>query len=97
MEKRIVGVEHRWVESSDRWIYVERYSDGRIGINFSQGDDHKYFVKTATNVDLGLTEFYKSMTRELQDASSQIPEIAFIDKVIWIWFAARNAMDEYKN
>jgi hypothetical protein len=97
MEKRIVGVEHQWVESSDRWIYIERYSDGSLGINFMQSNDHEYFVENATKVDKALSAFYESMVLELRDSSKQVPELAFIDKVIWIWFAACNAMDEYKN
>lgn len=97
MEKRIIGVEHHWVVSSDRWIYIERYSDGSIGLNFNQGDDHKYFVKTATDVDKALTAFYGSMVIELRDSSKQVPELAFINKVIWIWFLACEVMDEYKN
>ena len=58
---RLNAVEHIWHEQSDRWIYIERYASGYLGLNCMQGDDYEYFKKNWGEIDRGMSEFYSTM------------------------------------
>ena len=44
-DHRLNAVEHIWYPESDRWIYIERYASGYLGLNCMQGDEYEYFKK----------------------------------------------------
>lgn len=80
-------IEHHYIESSDRYIFIERDSNGCIrGINFMQGHDFEYFKKEFYHVDERLTEFYQ-LNRDMIKGEN---EIDVIDNTIWIFVDARN-------
>jgi hypothetical protein len=90
----IIKVEHVWHESSDRWIYIERYNDDTIGLNFMQGFEYDYFANDYAFVDKALSDFYyenKNSFREFEHDS----EINLIDKVMWVYHDAIRFYNHY--
>lgn len=88
-EDKLLKVEHVWIESSDRWIYIEYYKSGYLGLNFAQGDDYENFKEGWCTMDRALSEFY-SESREtiVQLAPGTLPEIEIIDKMLWLYHSA---------
>ncbi len=93
---RLNAVEHIWCEESDRWIYIERYASGYLGLNFMQGDEYDYFKKNWCEIDKGMSEFYSTMKNDLMKLRVEMSELEFIDKVMWIYFEAKINIERYK-
>jgi len=93
---RLNAVEHTWCEESDRWIYIERYASGYLGLNFMQGDEYDYFKKNWCEIDKGMSEFYSTMKNDLMKLRVEMSEIEFIDKVMWIYFESKINIERYK-
>ena len=88
-DDRLNAVEHIWHAESDRWIYIERYESGYLGLNFMQGDEYDYFKKNWCEMDRGTSEFYETMKTDLIKLRVEMSELEFIDKVMWIYFEAK--------
>ncbi len=93
---RLNAVEHTWCEESDRWIYIERYASGYLGLNFMQGDEYDYFKKNWCEIDKGMSEFYSTMKNDLMKLRVEMSELEFIDKVMWIYFESKINIERYK-
>jgi len=93
---KLNAVEHVWYAESDRWIYIERYASGYLGLNCMQGDEYEYFKKNWCEIDKGMSEFYDTMKDDLIKLRVDMSELEFIDKVMWIYFEATHRYDEYK-
>jgi len=93
---RLNAVEHIWCEESDRWIYIERYASGYLGLNFMQGDEYDYFKKNWCEIDKGMSEFYSTMKNDLMKLRVEMSELEFIDKVMWIYFESKINIERYK-
>jgi hypothetical protein len=93
---RINAVEHIWYAESDRWIYIERYASGYLGLNCMQGDEYEYFKKNWCEIDRGMSEFYDCMRTELIRLRAEMSELEFIDKVMWIYLESRMNVERYK-
>ena len=93
---RLNAVEHIWHEQSDRWIYIERYASGYLGLNFMQGDEYDYFKKNWCEIDKGMSEFYSTMKNDLMKLRVEMSELEFIDKVMWIYFESKINIERYK-
>ncbi len=93
---KLNAVEHVWYAESDRWIYIERYASGYLGLNCMQGDEYEYFKKNWCEIDRGMSEFYDTMKDDLIKLRVDMSELEFIDKVMWIYFEATHRYDEYK-
>ena len=93
---RLNAVEHIWYAESDRWIYIERYASGYLGLNCMQGDDYEYFKKNWGEIDRGMSEFYSTMKSDLIAIRAQMGELEFIDKVMWIYLESRMNFERYK-
>ena len=93
---RLNAVEHIWYAESDRWIYIERYASGYLGLNFMQGDEYDYFKKNWCEIDKGMSEFYSTMKNDLMKLRVEMSEIEFIDKVMWIYFESKINIERYK-
>ena len=93
---RLNAVEHIWYEKSDRWIYIERYASGYLGLNFMQGDDYDYFKKNWCEIDKGMSEFYSTMKNDLIKLRVEMSELEFIDRVMWIYFKSKINIERYK-
>tara|TARA_R110000765_G_C18489332_1_gene553746 strand:- start:63 stop:359 length:297 start_codon:yes stop_codon:yes gene_type:complete len=93
---RLNAVEHIWYEKSDRWIYIERYASGYLGLNFMQGDEYDYFKKNWCEIDKGMSEFYSTMKNDLMKLRVEMSELEFIDKVMWIYFESKINIERYK-
>jgi len=81
-------VEHIWYAKSNRWIYIERYENGNLGLNFMQGDEYNRFKKHWCVKAEGLSDFYSVMKNDLKELRVNMSELEFIDKVMWIYFEA---------
>lgn len=86
--KELVRVEHVWVEDCDRWIYIEEYEDGSIGLNYCQGDDYDFFKHKFCEVDKGLSEFYEAMHRDFKVERMSVTRTEFISKTMWAYHHA---------
>tara|TARA_R110002020_G_scaffold21457_5_gene72930 strand:- start:467 stop:763 length:297 start_codon:yes stop_codon:yes gene_type:complete len=93
---RLNAVEHIWYEKSDRWIYIERYASGYLGLNFMQGDDYDYFKKNWCEIDKGMSEFYSTMKNDLIKLRVEMSELEFINRVMWIYFKSKINIERYK-
>jgi hypothetical protein len=93
---RLNAVEHIWYAESDRWIYIERYASGYLGLNCMQDDDYEYFKKHWCEIDRGMSEFYSTMKNDLMKLRVGMSELEFIDKVMWIYFESRMNIERYK-
>ena len=93
---RLNAVEHIWYAESDRWIYIERYASGYLGLNCMQGDEYEYFKKHWCEIDRGMSEFYSTMKNDLMKLRAEMSELEFIDKVMWIYFEAKMNIERYK-
>jgi len=93
---RINAVEHIWYAESDRWIYIERYASGYLGLNCMQGDEYEYFKKHWCEIDRGMSEFYSTMKNDLMKLRAEMSELEFIDKVMWIYLESRMNVERYK-
>jgi hypothetical protein len=92
---KLNAVEHIWYAESDRWIYIERYASGYLGLNCMQGDEYEYFKKNWCEIDRGMSEFYGCMKTELLKLRVEMSELEFIDKVMWIYFEAKVQCERY--
>ena len=93
---RLNAVEHIWYAESDRWIYIERYASGYLGLNCMQGDEYEYFKKHWCEIDRGVSEFYSTMKNDLMKLRAEMSELEFIDKVMWIYFESKMNIERYK-
>ena len=94
---RLNAVEHIWHPESDRWIYIQRYASGYLGLNFMQGDEYDNFKKNFCYMDRGASEFYETMKTDLIKLRVELNgELEFIDKVMWIYFEATTKNERYK-
>ena len=93
---RLNAVEHIWYAESDRWIYIERYTSGYLGLNCMQGDEYEYFKKHWCEIDRGMSEFYSTMKNDLMKLRAEMSELEFIDKVMWIYLESRMNVERYK-
>ena len=93
---KINAVEHIWYAESDRWIYIERYASGYLGLNCMQGDEYEYFKKNWCEIDRGMSEFYSTMKNDLMKLRAEMSELEFIDKVMWIYLESRMNFERYK-
>jgi hypothetical protein len=93
---RLNAVEHIWYAESDRWIYIERYASGYLGLNCMQGDEYEYFKKHWCEIDRGMSEFYSTMKNDLMKLRAEMSELEFIDKVMWIYLESRMNVERYK-
>jgi hypothetical protein len=93
---RLNAVEHIWYAESDRWIYIERYASGYLGLNCMQGDEYEYFKKNWCEIDRGMSEFYSTMKNDLMKLRAEMSELEFIDKVMWIYLESRMNVERYK-
>lgn len=93
---RLNAVEHVWYAESDRWIYIERYASGYLGLNCMQGDEYEHFKSKWCEIDRGISEFYDCMKNDLLKLRVEMSELEFIDKVMWIYFEAKVKYDENK-
>ena len=87
-EMKLNKVEHIWYAKSNRWIYIERYENGYLGLNFMQGDEYNQFKKDWCVKAKGLSDFYSVMKNDLKELRVNMSELEFIDKVMWIYFEA---------
>ena len=92
---RLNAVEHIWYAESDRWIYIERYASGYLGLNCMQGDEYEHFKIKWCEIDRGLSEFYDCMKADLLQLRVEMSELEFIDRVMWVYFEAATKYDEY--
>ena len=92
---RLNAVEHIWYPESDRWIYIERYASGYLGLNCMQGDEYDYFKKNWCEIDRGMSEFYSTMKNDLIKLRVEMSELEFIDKVMWIYFESKTNYVRY--
>ena len=92
---RLNAVEHVWYPESDRWIYIERYASGYLGLNCMQGDEYDYFKKNWCEIDRGMSEFYSTMKNDLIKLRVEMSELEFIDKVMWIYFESKTNYVRY--
>ena len=72
---RLNAVEHIWYAESDRWIYIERYASGYLGLNCMQGDEYEYFKKNRGKIDRGMSEFYSAMKNDLMKLRTDMSEL----------------------
>ena len=93
---KLNAVEHIWYPESDRWIYIERYASGYLGLNCMQGDEYEHFKLKWGESDRGMSEFYDCMKNDLLKLRVEMSELEFIDKVMWIYFEAKVKYDENK-
>lgn len=94
-DDRLNAVEHIWYAESDRWIYIERYASGYLGLNCMQGDEYDYFKKNWCEMDRGMSEFYSTMKNDLIKLRVEMSELEFIDKVMWIYFESKTNYVRY--
>lgn len=94
-DHRLNAVEHVWYPESDRWIYIERYASGYLGLNCMQGDEYEYFKKNWCEIDRGMSEFYNTMKNDLLKLRVGMSELEFIDKVMWIYFESKINIEQY--
>ncbi len=94
-DHRLNAVEHIWYPESDRWIYIERYASGYLGLNCMQGDEYEYFKKNWCEIDRGMSEFYNTMKNDLLKLRVGMSELEFIDKVMWIYFESKINIEQY--
>ena len=94
-DHRLNAVEHIWYPESDRWIYIERYASGYLGLNCMQGDEYEHFKKNWCEIDRGMSEFYNTMKNDLLKLRVGMSELEFIDKVMWIYFESKINIERY--
>ena len=92
---RLNEVQHIWCAVSDRWIYIERYASGYLGLNCMQGDDYEHFKNNWCKIDRAMSEFYDCMKTDLHMLKRDMTELEFIDKVMWIYFEAVSNYEQY--
>jgi hypothetical protein len=93
---KLNAVEHIWYAESDRWIYIERYASGYLGLNFMQSDEYELFKNNWCKIDRSISEFYDTMKNDLLKLRVEMSELEFIDKVMWIYFEAVTKYNENK-
>lgn len=84
----LYSVEHKWIPESDRWIFIERYTSGYIGLNFMQGNDYQDFKENFCKIDKSLSEFYHTM-KNINYLYTEMNELEFIDNIIGVWLENR--------
>ena len=92
---KLNAVEHIWYPESDRWIYIERYSCGYLGLNCMQGDEYEHFKNNWCKIDMAMSEFYDTMKIDLHMLIRDMTELEFINKVMWIYFEAVSKYERY--
>jgi hypothetical protein len=93
--KKIDSVEHVWCADDDRWVYIERYNGGGIGLNFMQGDEYEEFKSDWCVVDKGLSEFYEQMRVTVPIQRQSQSHIGFINTVMWVYHSAIANYEQY--
>ena len=93
--KKIEKVEHIWCDQDDRWVYIERYSDGEVGINFMQGDEYDEFKKDWCKVDKGLSEFFVQMKITIPIQYQSESALGFMNTVMWTYHSAIANYEQY--
>ena len=93
---RLNAVEHIWYAESDRWIYIERYASGYLGLNCMQGDEYEFFKNHWCEIDRGMSEFYSTMKNDLMKLRAEMSELEFIDKVMWIYLESKMNVERYE-
>ena len=93
---RLNAVEHIWYPKSSRWIYIERYESGYLGLNCMQGDEYEYFKKHYCEIDKGMSEFYSTMKSDPISLRAEMSELEFIDKVMWMYWKSKYTVERYK-
>jgi len=89
---RLFKVEHRWDTENDRWIYIEHYESGYLGLNFMQGDEYELFKKNWCQMDRGLSEFYNGNKETLKKYPGA-SEIETINTAMWLFHSAVSSND----
>ena len=84
----IIKVQHIWCRNEDRWVYIERYNNGEIGLNFMQGDEYEDIKKNWCIVDKGLSKFYLQMQSIINIQFTSQSEANFINTVMWVYHSA---------
>lgn len=87
----IYEVKHIWHQPSDRWIYIEKHENGRLILNFMQGDEYKLFKEEYCCEDQALSNFYYEMIQDkiFDFEIKEFEDIELIDKIIWIFYKAK--------
>jgi len=86
--RTITKAEHVKCEENDRWIYIERYTDGTVGLNFMQeASEEVYpcFKKHWCKVDEKLTDYYHYMCETFTIEREGLSELEFMNKVFWTY------------
>ena len=89
--KKNIDVSHIWHQPSDRWIYIERQDDGKIGLNYMQGDERDFFLERFCVPDKDLSAFFNQVNNKtlhpmLAKLKKKYGEIEFINEMIWVYF-----------
>jgi hypothetical protein len=84
---RLFSVEHRWDQENDRWIYIEHYESGYLGLNFMQGDEYELFKGGWCKMDRGLSEFYNENHETIQQSPGD-SVIETINTAMWLYHSA---------
>lgn len=83
----LLRVEHVWCQQDDRWVYIEHYNSGYLGLNFMQGDEYELFKKGWCEMDRGLSEFY-SENKDTIKKHSAATTIETINATMWLYHSA---------
>ena len=83
---RLLSVEHRWDQENDRWIYIEHYQSGYLGLNFMQGDEYELFKDGWCKMDRGLSEFYNENNETIKKSEDSVVET--INAAMWLYHSA---------
>ena len=84
--ENLVRIEHIKVKENDRWVYIETYKSGRIGINYMQGSDcYELFKERFCRVDDALTEFYMRLNVEYTTKHECMDLIDCVNSAIWLY------------
>jgi len=70
----------------DRYIYIKKYGNEVVGINFMQGDEYDVFLKNYAYPDTELTKFYHAVKDHLSGAI----EVDRINQAMWAYHSFIN-------
>ena len=83
----LLRVEHVWCQGDDRWVYIERYKSGYLGLNFMQGDEYELFKGSWCKMDRGLSEFYNENNETIKKYPGA-SAIETINAAMWLYHSA---------
>jgi hypothetical protein len=83
----LLRVEHRWDTENDRWIYIEHYESGYLGLNFMQGNEYESFKEGWCKMDRGLSEFYNENNETIKKYPGA-SAIETINAAMWLYHSA---------